>query len=431
MHKYKLIFIAVGGVLLSGCRHDMPEWVQYVDYSQMSSHGKTFMVTSEQDRVITDNVSIPFGDHELQLSDEATAPGRTTSALNSVAMVRGLLSSIAGSSVHQVCGTYETVNSLGQPVYASGAIFYPTGKPIKNLVLVSHYTISANYEAPSQTFPLEAYLAEKGYVVIMPDYIGYGATVDSVHPYLQNYVTAVNVIDMLYACYPFLNKRGIQVSSDSVIMAGYSQGGVTSAFVQQIVETNDVYSDIIIKKNYCGGGPYYPYVTYWEYRKSDVSAIPYAMPLTVAGMVLGRDSVLSLDFFFQDWLLQHYQEWFVSKRYNGQQINRLMGTDKLSDMLRPQAFNDSLETMHEFFAELQENGIAPGYRPQAPMYVFHSTTDNIVPFANADTLRSRFAAPPTGFTDAHPANVQYDFDKYGNHTSGFLKFFFGVLWKEL
>ena len=426
MRKYQLLYLAIWVTVLSGCRHDSPEWVgQYVDYSQMPSHGRTFIVTSEQDRVIEDNVSLPFGDQELQVSDESMSPARTASSLNSVALARGLLSSLAGESVHQVCGTYETVNASGQPIHVSGAIFYPVGKPAKNILLVSHYTISANYEAPSQTFPLEAYLASKGYVVIMPDYIGYGATVDSVHPYLQNYLTGVNVIDMLYASYPFLNKRGIQVQSDSVILAGYSQGGVTSAFVQQIIETDDSYNDILIKKNYCGGGPYYPYVTYWAYRKKDVSAIPYAMPMTIAGMALGRDTVLSLDFFFQDWLLQNYNEWFVTKKYNGQQINRLMGTNKLSEMLKPQAFNDTLETMQQFFAELQENGMAPGYIPKAPMYVFHSTKDNVVPFANADTLRTRWQ-------DAGPvAAVVYDFNDYGNHMNGFLNFFFGVLWKEL
>jgi len=69
--------------------------------------------------------------------------------------------------------------------------------------------------------------------------------------------------------------------------------------------------------------------------------------------------------------------------------------------------------------------MAPGYIPKAPMYVFHSTKDNVVPFANADTLRTRWQ-------DAGPvAAVVYDFNDYGNHMNGFLNFFFGVLWKEL
>ncbi len=414
--KHSTIYI-IGLVLLclTACQHDTPENVgNFIDYSLKSNHGKAFVVTDEQDRVI-----------------ESDPKPRQASSLSTSSIARGILSSIAGQTVHQVNGTYQTINEHGESVMASGAIFYPTNKRAKNIVLVSHYTVAANYEAPTQTFPLEAYLATKGYVVLMPDYLGYGATVERIHPYLQNYLTSINVIDMLYSSYPFLAAREIQVAADSIILAGYSQGGVTSAFVQQVIETDDDYSDILLLSNYCGGGPYYPYVTYWVYRNKDVSDIPYAMPMTIAGMAIGRDSVLSLDFFFQDYLLEHFDEWFVSKKYNGQEINALMGTNKLSEMLKPQAFVDSLETMQEFFAELHENGMAPGYVPRAPMYVFHSTRDNVVPFENADTLRARFNYWPTIMDDPTPANVTYDFADYGNHMNGFLNFFFGAIWSRL
>ena len=56
------------------------------------------------------------------------------------------------------------------------------------------------------------------------------------------------------------------------------------------------------------------------------------------------------------------------------------------------------------------------WTPKAPLYMFHSTEDNMVPFLNSERLSEQFKAKKLG-------NIEYDFDAYGNHMNGAVTFF--------
>ena len=60
------------------------------------------------------------------------------------------------------------------------------------------------------------------------------------------------------------------------------------------------------------------------------------------------------------------------------------------------------------------------FTPRSPVYIFHSMDDNTVPFANALKAEEYFKGK----------NVIYDFDHYGNHQSGAVKFILNV-YKDL
>ena len=66
----------------------------------------------------------------------------------------------------QIAGVYTSIDQNGDSITLSGKVVLPEDMQVRNIVLVSHYTIGANYEAPSQCFPFEGILAGHGYAVI-------------------------------------------------------------------------------------------------------------------------------------------------------------------------------------------------------------------------------------------------------------------------
>lgn len=425
-------YLLFAAVLLTSCQQDEPTYG--VDFSAMPTNGKVFLPYSEQEHDVEqeapwrplEEAAAAMAEWERQVADSlsdtmAVQPmaihGRQqASSINSTDLARAVIGSLCSRSVHQVCGTYMSTDAMYNDIRVSGAVFYPTKGRIRNIIICSHYTVAANYEVPTQTFPLEAAFAALGYVVVMPDYIGYGETADRVHPYLQAYVTAANVIDMALAVRPFLAQRGIKVESDEVIIMGYSQGGATSLFVQYCMENVERYQGKFrIKRNYCGSGPYDVARTYDMSVRQDYTPIPYAVPMIILGMSEGMSNPLPFDQFFQEPLKSHYQEWFNSKRYSGVQLSQLIGSKRLSCILTPMGMDRSQPQTQRLYRQLIMNSIPSRYIPQAPIYLFHSMDDPTVPFINSQTVCRNFKE--VGFTD-----YTCNFGHYGNHVEGCMKF---------
>jgi len=423
----KRLFPIIGLLtILTACHHDDPELG--FDFRTLETNGKRFIAYSERDCDVQEEQpwnQLPEDPVFDSLGNLVEDHSRKASALVTTDLACGIIESLASYKVHQVCGTYQSIDVYGQNITLSGAIYFPPEGKIKNVLICSHYTVAANYEVPSQTFPIEASLAALGYLVVMPDYIGYGSSRDSVHPYLQAEVTACNVLDMALGVRSFIVERNLQIESDEVILVGYSQGGATSMWVQYFMETDDRYKGLFkLKKNYCGGGPYNVARTYDYCVKLDETGIPYAVPMIILGMSEGMGVPLDMSTFFQEPLLSNYKEWFNSKKYNGIQITRLIGVNRLSKILTPAGLDRSKGETQRLYRALQQNSLPESYRPSAPVYMFHSMDDQTVPFVNAQVARYNFTHYTTHGEIKGPVdNVEYDFGHYGNHQSGCIKFY--------
>ena len=118
-------------------------------------------------------------------------------------------------------------------------------------MIVSHFTIGANTEAPSEAFPMEGVLAGKGYAVVVADYIGFGVTANRIHPYLHTRSTVESVVDMALAVKPYLEHIGRAPVEEEVILVGYSQGGATTMAVMSTLQ-REYKNELPIKKTYAG-----------------------------------------------------------------------------------------------------------------------------------------------------------------------------------
>ncbi len=409
--KNSLAIAALAALTLLGCNH--PE----VEIVNLDEYGGDFRAMSikESDVFLSDGSLNP----EISMMEEPDdAPATKVAYTDANSIVRNILGDVKCNSLIHIAGTYTGHDIDGSPLVQSGKLLIPKTGPVKNLMIVSHYTIGANFEAPSQTFPMEGIWASKGYTVVIADYIGYGVTARRIHPYMHIESTARSVMDMALAVKPYLEHIGRAPESDEVILAGYSQGGATSIAVMQLIE--DEYSDELpIKKIYAGGGPYDLAATYDTCIEWDETGIPCAIPMIVQGINEGDDLGLKMEDFFEPGLLAGYSEWINSKKYTVQEINAKIGANKLSEIMTEGGRDKNNRETARLYQSLLANSVLRCV-PTAPMYMFHSNQDKTVPFINALKAEERFKG----------REVHYDFGEYGKHGMGAVHFMVKV-YKDL
>ena len=426
--------------VLGGCSHSEMEWRNTVAEWDNTAKRKAYAVWHEED---TDLSAMPWEMYEEQCADDTVTPRDTladmtdttrhaarVSPLTAMDMIREMADAVIGKKVHQVAVKYMSVGVTGDSVEVSGKIFYPKDGKIRNVILVSHYTIGADREAPSQTYSFEGIYAAYGYCVVAADYIGFGASKDAVHPYLQAETCGRNVIDMGRVAMSLIEDRKLQMASNEIILFGYSQGGACTMHVLRMLETYPEFAgEFTIKQVYAGAGPYDVAMTYDFCVKQDETGIPCAVPMIIQGMSIGMTPALDMSYFFKEPLLSHYDEWLNSKRYTTNEINKKIGSNYLHDILTENARDRSKAETARFYQELLGNSVPENYKPKAPLHMFHSEDDQTVPFKNSQVLQRQFrtlsnATNDTVGTDNNPVNVTYDFGHYGSHMRGAVVFIY-------
>ena len=406
-HPYILLCCLLGTFLVS-CRHPL---VVITDFD-------TFKVIS----VNTGNVALEDGtlNPEVQLMEnpELDATQTKVAVTGGSYMATSLLGTLQSNGLIHISGTYTGHDIDGSPITLSGKLILPKEGPIKNMIIVSHYTIGANYECPSENFPLEGILAAKGYAMVIADYIGFGVTANRIHPYMHTESTARSVVDMALAVKPYLKHIGREPESDEVILLGYSQGGSTTLAVMRMIQRE--YAHVFpIRKVYCGGGPYDLAATFDKAMSDDVTGIPCAIPMIVQGVSEGDGLNLDMGDFFMPDLLAHYDEWINSKQYTVKEINTLMKANALHELMTDTGRDKSSYETARLYKALMINSVLD-FKPEHPIYMFHSMDDGTVPFVNAQRAERYFK----GY------NIDFDFDHYGKHGTGALRFIINVA-KEL
>jgi len=388
-------------VMAVACQHPQ---IQIVDFD-------TFQVTDVKsaDLFLEDGSLNP----DVRLMEDPNLPEEETKVarVDVATVARNMLEVVNCNSLLHISGIFQGHDVDGiTPLRQSGKLVLPAEGPVKNLILVSHYTIGANFEAPSETFPMEAMLAAKGYAVAIADYIGYGITVDRIHPYMHTRSTSQSVVDMALAVKPYLEHIGRAPESNEVILVGYSQGGSTTMAVMKMLQ-EQYPTKFPIKYVYAGGGPYDLAATYDVSMEMDKTGIPCAIPMIVQGVNDGEKLGLNMEDFFQGPLLDHYKEWINSKEYTVGQINKLIGSSYLHDIMTSKGRDKTSKEAAKLYRALLKNSTL-NFSPQSPIYMFHSRQDQTVPFVNAIQAENYFKL----------SDVRYNFGDYGAHAIGCIRF---------
>ena len=174
---------------------------------------------------------------ELLRSHSASVLGIVASAVVSLDDLSAPLKNIEAYKIK-----YKTTDIDGSEIEASGVVFVPQGDAEMPIVSYQHGTISDNDNAPSNVeilgndeYTIMAVFSSFGFVVSMPDYIGYGDSVASEHPYEHGNSLGSTSYDMLKATKEFLTNEEVK-ANNKLFLLGYSEGGYATLALQKYLE---------------------------------------------------------------------------------------------------------------------------------------------------------------------------------------------------
>ena len=198
------------------------------------------------------------------------------------------LSAMMGIPVNTVLEDYFDIISSTFSVFPWGNKIAPDWKVRpSNVVIGCHVTITSNWECPtsyeryddSSLLGFDNFSTDTGMMlfytrydvlrqpcclVILPDYEGYGCTVDRPHPYLYQELTARQCVDATRYGLALYNSKvasgdARQLENDwKTVCVGFSQGGSVSLATHKYIETNGLTDELHFAGSVCGDGPYSP-----------------------------------------------------------------------------------------------------------------------------------------------------------------------------
>mgnify|MGYP000641946717 CR=1 FL=1 len=178
-------------------------------------------------------------------------PPPRTASVSSAELLAALSSSSLGQQLLQFvtapdCGVdvhqlqYNTVDAIGQPTTASGAMMIPTGSDgacqgPRPIVVYAHGTQVerafniANITAAdsAEGLLIAVVFASQGYIVVAPNYAGFDTSTLPYHPFLNADQQSKDTADSLTAARSALPTSFAPSVTDSgkLFVTGYSQGG--------------------------------------------------------------------------------------------------------------------------------------------------------------------------------------------------------------
>lgn len=276
--------------------------------------------------------------------------------------------------------TYKSVYE-GDPINTTALLLMPEDSTIeRRLCVYMHGTnlpidpntaqqqMPSNYFIHSQKSGEVALcaipLASNGFTVVMPDYIGYGATRNKEHPFIYYPELHYANIDGLRAMCRYLGLKGKQ----DVRLGGFSQGGGAALSLHYYIQ-NDYNTEFNVLSSSCLSGPY-NYAGQIEGVLRDSIPVPPTL-ISWSAYVLNRFAV----------------------HRNPDQIFAYSVTDQLSaltnfyggiwDIFRPYFVQGVLSGEDtEWIAASERNSFHKGWKPTGKVYLHHGTADNIVPYFN-------------------------------------------------
>ena len=334
--------------------------------------------------------------------------------------------------------TYESVDEQGNPVTLSSRVcwgvmmgvgsYYFEFRPC-DLVLCAHSTIADDLQAPTKDGSIETLLLQGDRVLILPDYLGFGASKDRVHPYINHDLCARHCIDALKAGYKVFSDRcGFPLHPDwKFYLIGDSQGGANMLATQKWIDTHGDFGDRWrFQYSYCAVGPYSPRITFEKYFEQKVLDYPVVMPLTLKAMLAAYPDILGKwkeDDFYSETYLQHKSDidlMISSKEFSANTINSVIfqmfphtgetGIKPgeqiyMTDIVNPEVCDMNSEKCKALFQCFERNDLTKGWTPTHPIHLYHDKGDTYVSYANSEAVVEAF---PDKATLKEPDHVYAD-----------------------
>lgn len=177
----------------------------------------------------------------------------------------------------------------GQAVEASGLVAAPVnlaGDEEFPMMSFQHGDLTRDQDAPSVgpgegIYAKLAHMASTGLIVVIPDYIGYGATADKYHPYMLKNLNIVPILDMIKAAKELVIDEKVCKYNDKLFLSGISEGATFSLAALSEIENGTKYSDLKVTASACCSGVY----DLVKFHNWVVGQPQFENPFFIAGML--------------------------------------------------------------------------------------------------------------------------------------------------
>jgi hypothetical protein len=176
--------------------------------------------------------------------------------LTAQGLPNGVLALDYSVDVHRI--VYDTPDPNGNPTYASGLVFIPTGVecPLPLFTYMHGTKIKKEqtfYYLADEWF-LGAVMASSGYVTSMPDYLGLGFS-PGLHPYQHARSEATSTVDLLRVARTICEAESRPLNGQ-LFLTGYSQGGHACMATHRMIQ-EELAGEFTVTAAAPGSGPYY------------------------------------------------------------------------------------------------------------------------------------------------------------------------------
>ena len=319
--------------------------------------------------------------------------------------------------------TYDTQDYKGQDITASGIVVVPknstetfnligylhgTVNPIGDESGAHYYPSKFNYDAWENFEPLiMSAFAMNGNIVVAPDYIGYGSSEDSFHPYNIYSALAEDSETMFKAALEFLEAENIK-NSGEFRLTGWSEGAAAGMALVKKVESEG--SELTITAASFMAGAYSNYDLAKELALANEERYPvavYTRTFLAYDEFFGVDR--SLDYYLQQEYVADFETTYFPYSAFGVNPSDLWHTNLV----------DAIITESDPLAQAFQAEELTDFAPQMPVYIMAGDEDAWVPYSQTVNAYDRMSALGGNIEMTIFEGEGHGFDAYIPVTLGF------------
>jgi len=288
---------------------------------------------------------------------------------------------------------YKTEYLDGE-INASGLVCLPEVAGEYPILCFQNGTNTLHSDAPSVNYNNELFvliecIASMGFIVLIPDYPGFGESEDIDHPYMHKETTVSSILNMIRASKEFAEKEDTSAQpTDDLFIFGYSQGGWATLALQEAIEQN-YSSEFNLIASACGAGPY----NLTSVNDYVLSLTEYPQPYYLAYMLKGLKSVGSITNEYSDIFNSEYAseiDQLFDGNHSGSEINAELTTD--INKLFTSAYLIGYKTDEQYASvrtAFKDNSIS-AWNVSTPTRLYHGDQDEYIPISITEEMLSEF-----------------------------------------
>ena len=288
----------------------------------------------------------------------------------------------------------------GEEIIASGVVALPVMEKAKGTLSFQHGTIAADDQAPSNNLTTNdllvyATVASAGLMVSIPDYIGFGASVDIMHPYYDESLTASAIVDQLYAAKELANVTGLDLPED-LYLAGYSQGGYATMAAHKYYEEQDI-DGFDLKVSFPAAGGYDVKGVRDYFFEQETYDEPFFIAYVAESYRVTYDWDEPLSTYFKEPYASRIPNLFGGD-LRGSEINMQLTTE-ISELVAEDYLENTNDAKFDAINEAFESNSLTDWTPGIDMIMYHGSADITVPYENSVEVFNGFNSSKVSFIE--------------------------------